>query len=127
MVIPHPQCSNKVFTALHCFMPSKQMRAFSWAFNVAARHLLTDDVLELNSCLACDGESAMFGPLRSMMRNKSGCFAFSKNRLDKFHLFEKEWKDNVICKVGRHAAIVGKKYTISYRRSRSSCGIIVGG
>ena len=93
--------SNKVFTAFHCFMQSKQMRAYSWALIVAARHLLTDNVLELNSCLACDGESAMFGPLRSMMRNKSGCFAFSKNRLDKFHLFEKEWKDNVICKVGR--------------------------
>ena len=34
-----------------------------------------------------------------MMRNKSG-FVFLKNRLDTFHVFTKEWRDSVKCKIG---------------------------
>ena len=46
--------NNKVFTCFHCFMTSKQARAYHWALRVAARHLLTDNVLSLNQCIACD-------------------------------------------------------------------------
>ena len=80
--------NNNFFTVFHCFLSSKQMRIYSWVFNVATRHLLTDNVLELNSCVACDGELVMYGLLRSMMRNKSGV-PFLKNRLDTFHFFYK--------------------------------------
>ena len=59
--------NNKVFTCFHCFMPSKQARAYHWVLRVAARHLLTDNVLSLNQCFACDQEYSMYQALRQMM------------------------------------------------------------
>ena len=55
--------NNKVFTVFHCFLSSKQMRIYSWVLNVATRHLLTDNVLELNSYVVCDGELVIYGLL----------------------------------------------------------------
>ena len=90
--------NKKVFTCFHCFMPSKQAKAFHWALQVAARHLLTDNILSFNQCIACDQEQAMFDPLRMMMKHQD-CLRRSHNRLDKYHLLTKEWKNTVEGKV----------------------------
>ena len=94
---------NSVFTAFHCFMPSKQMCAYAWALKVAARHLLTEQVLVHNKCFACDQEHALYMPLREMM-SSTAYLSKSHHRLDQFHLFKKEWKDNVINKVNGNDA-----------------------
>ena len=90
--------NNKVFTCFHCFMPSKQARAYHWALRVAARHLLTDNVLSLNQCIVCDQELTMYQPLRERILN-SNCLKQSCNQLDKHHLLQKVWKDKVEFKV----------------------------
>jgi hypothetical protein len=94
---------NNVFTAYHCFMPSKQTCAYTWALKEAARYLLTEQVLEHNKCFACDQEQALFMPLREMM-SSTNYLAKSHHRLDQFHLFKKEWKDNVVNKVNGNDA-----------------------
>ena len=79
---------NNVFTAFHCFMPSKQTCAYAWALKEAARHLLTEQVLVHNKCFACDQEQALYMPLREMM-SSTNYLAKSHHRLDQFHLFKK--------------------------------------
>ena len=70
-------------------MPSKQARAYHWALRIVGRHLLTDNVLSLNQCIAYDQELTMYQPLREMMIN-SDCLKRSCNQLDKYHLIQKE-------------------------------------
>ena len=57
----------------------------------------------MNQCIACDQEISMYQPLRAMMDN-SDCLKLSCNRLDKYHLLQKEWKDKVECKVNSKEA-----------------------
>jgi hypothetical protein len=94
---------NSVFTAFHCFMPSKQTCAYAWALQEAARHLLTEKVLVHNRCFACDQEQALYLPIRQMITS-TAYLSKSHNRLDQFHLFKKEWKDKVVNKVNSNAA-----------------------
>ena len=103
VLIAGVDANNKVFTCFHCFMPSKQARAYHWVLRIAARHLLTDTLLSLNQCIACDQEYAMYQPLRQMMEH-CDCLRRSHNRLDKYHLLQKEWLDNVECKVNSKEA-----------------------
>ena len=56
--------NNKVFTCFHCFMPLNQARAYHWALRVAAQYLLTDNVLYLSQCIACDQELTIYQSLR---------------------------------------------------------------
>ena len=68
-LISGTDANNKVFACFHCFMPSKQARAYHWALRVATRHLLTDNVLSLNHRIACDQKLTMYQPLREMILN----------------------------------------------------------
>ena len=95
--------NNKVFTYVHCFMPSNQARAYHWALRVALCSFLTDNALLMNQCIACDQEYSMYQPLREMMVS-SDCLKRSCNRCDKYHLLLKEWKDKVECKVNSKEA-----------------------
>ena len=36
---------NKLFTAMRCFMPSKETKACQWAMITVLRHLVTDTIL----------------------------------------------------------------------------------
>ena len=63
--------NNKVFTAMNCFMPSKQCRAYHWALTSAARYLFTDRVLQFNRCIASDAEPALFKPIQCAMRTQT--------------------------------------------------------
>lgn len=56
-----------------------------------------------NKCFACDQEQALYMPLREMM-SSTNYLAKSHHRLDQFHLFKKEWKDNVVNKVNGNDA-----------------------
>ena len=86
--------SLKTFDMFNCYMPSKQLVAFRWACKVAFVKLVHPNVLKWNRCIATDEESNMYVTLREMMLGgkilKKSC-----HRLDKFHLFTKEWLDNV--------------------------------
>jgi len=93
--------NNKVFTCFHCYMPSKEARAFNWALRSALVQLLTHNILIFNQCVACDQELVMFQPLRAMMAASQSSLSKSCNRLDKYHLLTKEWLDNVQCKVDK--------------------------
>ena len=63
--------NNKIFPAMHCFMPSKELRAYHWAFNTALPYLLTTDSLAFNQIISTDGEPAMYQPIRSMIQQVS--------------------------------------------------------
>ena len=98
---------NKTFTLMHCFMPSKEMRAYNWAIRVAFPKLVTKATLSYNQCISSDGEIGIYQPLRSMMSyvpymNKSS------HRLDKYHLFSKQWKEQVTLKLGKDEDIKRK-------------------
>ena len=86
--------SLKTFDMFNCYMPSKQLVAFRWACKVAFVKLVHPNVLKRNICIATDEESNMYVTLREMMLGgkilKNSC-----HRLDKYHLFTKEWRDNV--------------------------------
>ena len=84
----------KTFDMFNCYMPSKQLVAFRWACKVAFVNLVHPDVLKWNRCIATDEESNMYVTLREMMVG-GNLIKKSCHRLDKFHLFTKEWLDNV--------------------------------
>ena len=90
--------NNKVFTIFHCFMPSKEARAYNWALRIAFKNLVGEHALHFNQCIASDAELAMYTPIRGMIESVP-CMKKSHHRLDKFHLLNKEWKDNVSTKV----------------------------
>ena len=81
--------NNKVFTALRCFMPSKDTCAYNWAPRAALPHLLSDKSLSFNQCVATDQELAMYYLLHTMMEDVP-CMYHSRHRLDKYHLLTKE-------------------------------------
>ena len=53
-IIAGVDANNKILTCFHCFMPSKQDCAYHWALQVAARNVLTNNILSLNQYIACD-------------------------------------------------------------------------
>ena len=70
-------------------MPSKEARAYNWAIRVTFKHLVGQNTLSFNQCIAPDGEHAMYKPTRSMIDTVQ-CMNRSHHRLDKFHLLKKE-------------------------------------
>ena len=97
--------NNKTFTAMRCFMPSKELRAYNWAMRAALPILLTQKTLSLNHCIASDAEYAIYTPLRSMMNNVN-CLKKSCHRLDKYHLFTKPWVETVSIKLGEDDTVI---------------------
>ena len=93
--------NNKIFPAMHCFMPSKELRAYHWAFNTAFPFLLSHQSLSYNQAISTDSEMAMYKPLQTLMEKASGFLSQSSHRLDKYHLFTKPWKENVMLKIGK--------------------------
>ena len=90
--------NNQVFTIFHCFMPSKEARAYNWALRIAFKNLVGEQALNFNQCIASDAEYAMYTPIRAMIDSVSS-MKKSHHRLDKYHLLNKEWKDKVSNKV----------------------------
>ena len=73
---------NKVLTAMRCFLPSKEIKAYYWAMKTDLRYIITDTTLSFNQYIACDKELAIHQPLRAIMDNVP-CLYKSYNRLDK--------------------------------------------
>ena len=84
---------KSMFSALHCFMPSKQAKAYHWVFNTAAKYLLTPGILAQNHAFSTDQEKAMHDALRLQMNRP--LLPFSHHRFDMYHIFTQHWKNNV--------------------------------
>ena len=85
-----------IFTAFRCVIPSKQEQAYTWVFKEAIPHLLTNDVLRYNLCMASDNESALVNAENSSISSNKDAFKFSKLRLDCCHAFTQKWlADNI--------------------------------
>ena len=57
---------------MHCFMPSKELRAYHWAFNSAFPFLLSHQSLSYNQAISTDSEMVMYKPLQTLMEKSSG-------------------------------------------------------
>ena len=86
--------SNNMFTGLHCFMPSKQTKAYHWVFNSALPHLWTKQVCQRIHCISTDQEFCEFDPIRTLMK-PSGMLSNAKHRLDMYHLLSKPWYEKI--------------------------------
>ena len=87
--------NNKAFTALRCFIPSKQEQAYTWIMNEALTHLLTANILKHNQCISCDQEFALNASINTTIDSSKPSFSNSKMRLDCFHFFTKVWIEKV--------------------------------
>ena len=52
--------NNNTFSAMQCFMPSKEIRAYDWALRAALPYLVTTQTLLYNSCISTDQDLAMY-------------------------------------------------------------------
>lgn len=86
----------KVFEAMNCFMPSKQYRAFDWAINMAFPKLVGSNALRFNGMVSSDQELNLALALRKLVTNDKPWKPLnSSHRLDMYHIFIKEWRNNV--------------------------------
>ena len=76
--------NNKVFTAFRCFIPSKQEHPYTWIFNEAIPHLLTNDVLKYNQCISTDNELNLNTAVESSVVSNKQSFNNTRLRLDCF-------------------------------------------
>ena len=111
--------NNKVFTGFRCFIPSKQEHPYTWIFNEAMPHLLTNDILKYNQCVSTDNECNLNTAVQSSVLSTKNAFKNSKLRLDCFHFFKKVWLDNVVLKCrdnshGRHCLETSYKWILSW-------------
>ena len=109
--------NNKAFPLLHCFMPSKEVKAYSWVMNVALPYLVTTQTLSLNQCISSDAEIGIYAPLRGMMESVP-CLNKSSHRLDKYHLFTKPWNETVVLKLSTDESIREKVQILNLMMSK---------
>ena len=89
---------NRTFTSFRCFIPSKQEQVYTWIFNEAMPHLLSNNVLKFNQCISTDNELSLnFAVGTSVFSNKDS-FKNSKLRLDCYHFYRKVWLEKVVLK-----------------------------
>lgn len=58
--------NNKIFLALHSFMPNSQMSAFHWIYEYAIPCLWSLETITNNDVVITDGEDALYGPLENL-------------------------------------------------------------
>ena len=90
----------KVFPGFNCFMPSKQFCAFNWVCRVAIPTLVGVETLRYNSLITSDQENPLISGIRRLMGDEglygtSFPLRYSSHRLDMYHIFIKEWKNEV--------------------------------
>lgn len=86
---------NRIFTAFRCFIPSKQEQAYTWIFDEALPHLLTNKVLKYNLCLASDNERSLVNAQGATISSTKEAFKHTTLRLDCFHAFVNIWRENI--------------------------------
>ena len=89
---------NKLFTAIRCFMTSKEIKAHHWVMRTTLRHIIIDATLSFNQRIVCDQETSIYQPLRAIIANIPFVYK-SRNRLDKYHLLTQRWNAKVIVSV----------------------------
>jgi hypothetical protein len=83
--------NNKIFIALHCFMPNGYLESYNWIYDYALFPLLVgDDVLRNNQIVITDGEFALYDPLVNLAQTDSP-WSGTKHLLCEYHLLEQEW------------------------------------
>ena len=81
-------------------MPSKLFHAYDWVCRVAFPKLVGIDTLKFNSLITSDQESPLYSGIRNLMETndvitKSFFLARSRYRFDLYHIFIKEWRNEV--------------------------------
>ena len=88
----------KIFEAMNCFMPSKQVKAYEWAVSVAFPQLAQTNALQFNSIITSDQEENLVRSIETLMKKDDshavGC-SYARHRLDMYHIFIKEWRSKV--------------------------------
>ena len=86
--------NNKIFIALHCFMPNAQMDSFNWIYDYAMPLLIGEETLLMNKVTITDGEDALYTPLVNQTE-REGPWQNSKHYRCTYHLFTQEWHKKV--------------------------------
>jgi hypothetical protein len=60
--------NNKIFPALHSFMPNAKMNSFAWIYNHAIPELWPKDCIEKCEVMITDGEHSLYAPIENMIR-----------------------------------------------------------
>ena len=92
-------CNNQIFSALHCFMPSKKGKAYKWVFSEAMPYLFSKDVCSRIQCITTDQEEAEVKPLHAL--KSVDCFKNITHRLDMYHILLKPWTEVVVVKADK--------------------------
>jgi len=88
--------NNKIFIALHCFMPNAQMDSFNWIYDYAMPLLIGEETLLMNKVTITDGEDALYTPLVNQTE-REGPWQNSKHYRCTYHLFTQEWHKKIRC------------------------------
>jgi hypothetical protein len=87
--------NGKVFTSLRCFMPSQQLKAFQWIFNIAFASLIGEETMKNIHLFTSDQEYNLVQSVKSLTIPK-GLLETAVHRYDKYHIFIKEWRNYVV-------------------------------
>jgi len=87
--------NNKIFIALHCFMPNGFMETYDWIYDHAFPLLVGDNVIKHNQLVIADGEYELYDPLVNLSQINSP-WKGTKHILCEYHLLEQEWIKTVL-------------------------------
>mmetsp|Transcript_15000 Transcript_15000/g.28232 ORF Transcript_15000/g.28232 Transcript_15000/m.28232 type:complete len:809 (-) Transcript_15000:162-2588(-) len=87
--------NNKIFIALHCFMPNGFMETYDWIYDYAFPLLVGEHVIEHNEIVVTDGEYALYDPLVNLSHVNSP-WQGTKHVLCEYHLLEQEWIKTIL-------------------------------
>lgn len=62
--------NNKIFPALHSFMPNAKMNSFAWIYDHAIPELWPHHCITKCEAMITDGEHALYAPIENMIRMK---------------------------------------------------------
>jgi hypothetical protein len=87
--------NNKIFVALHCFMPNGLLESYDWIYDYAFPLLLGDTTISNNEVTITDGEVALYAPLVNLTQTASP-WQGTKHLLCEYHLVEQYWCSKVM-------------------------------
>jgi hypothetical protein len=82
--------NNKIFIALHCFMPNGFMETYDWIYDYAFPLLVGEDAIANNEVVLTDGEYALYDPLVNLSQVNSP-WKNTKHMLCEYHVLEQDW------------------------------------
>ena len=86
--------NNKIFPALHCFMPNCSSEQYGWIYEYAFPDLVGKDVVKRNEVFITDGETAMYETLENLKGTSSPWSSTTLFRCT-YHMFTQVWAKTV--------------------------------